>query len=110
MRRLVVAAVLAAALGGGDAAGAARDARVTVRLFQFQPAEMAVAAGTPIVWRNADDISHTVTAGTPEHRGGAFHLVMDGAGSTVTLTPAAPGTYPYFCERHPHMRGVIRVP
>jgi plastocyanin len=109
MRRLAAAVAMVGTLGGAGATGAGREADVAVRLFQFRPAEVTVAAGGRVTWRNGDDITHTVTAGTPEGRDAAFDLVMDGAGRAVMLTPAAPGTYPYFCARHPHMRGVVRV-
>ncbi|MGH9168097.1 MAG: plastocyanin/azurin family copper-binding protein [Acidimicrobiia bacterium] len=34
---------------------------------------------------------------------------MDGAGTSGEVTFDEPGTYPYFCARHPHMRGEVRV-
>ena len=62
-----------------------------------------------MTWTNGDDIMHTVTSGVPEQRDGRFveWLARRGAAATVEFTN--PGVYPYFCERHPSMRGEIRV-
>ena len=82
---------------------------VTVQLFQFKPGRTEVEAGTRLTWTNQDDITHTVTSGTPEQRDGRFELPLDGRGATGSVRLAEPGVYPYFCSRHPSMRGEIRV-
>ena len=60
---------------------AATTPEVTVRLFQFRPAALTVPPDHAVAWTNADDIEHTVT----------------------------PGTYHYFCERHPSMTGDLFI-
>lgn len=80
-----------------------------VRLFQFRPIRLEAKPGTPVQWTNRDDITHTVTAGTPGAPQSAFRLVLEGRGATASATFAAPGAYPYFCERHLDMRGEIRI-
>ena len=87
----------------------AMPAAVTVRLFQFQPPALTVTAGTRVVWRNEDDILHTVTSLAGVAPGSGFHRVLDGKGSSIDLTFTEPGAYAYACERHPHMRGEVRV-
>jgi plastocyanin len=82
---------------------------VTVQLFQFKPGQIEVKAGTRLTWTNQDDITHTVTSGTPEQRDGRFELPLDGRGATGIVQLEEPGTYPYFCSRHQSMRGEIRV-
>jgi plastocyanin len=98
-------AVVVAAL----VASAAPTPAVDIQVFQFQPGAVEVRAGTAVTWTNRDDIEHTVTSGDPEHRGGRFDLHLPGRGTTKTVTFNEPGVYPYFCDRHPSMRGEIRV-
>ncbi len=90
-------------------AGAQSEPRVTVRLFQFSPGRLDVNAGTRVVWSNEDQIRHTVTSGTPESPDGRFDLTLADKGASGAVALAQPGLYPYFCARHPHMRGEIRV-
>jgi plastocyanin len=98
-------AVVAAAL----IASAEPIPAVDIRLFQFQPGAVEVRAGATIMWTNRDDIEHTVTSGDPEHRTGRFDLYLPARGTATTVRLGEPGVYPYFCDRHPSMRGEIRV-
>jgi len=92
------------------AAGPARAQQgVTVQLFQFKPGRIEVEAGTRLTWTNQDDITHTVSSGTPEQRDGRFEVPLDGRGATGSVRLEQPGVYPYFCSRHQSMRGEIRV-
>ena len=67
------------------------------------------AAGSKVTFTNQDDITHTVTSGTPESRDGKFSHQLTGKGATATVELTLPGVYPYFCERHRSMRGEIHV-
>ena len=102
-------ALIAGALVAGAAAPGHSQPGVTVRLFQFKPGQIEVKAETRLAWTNQDDITHTVTSGTPEQRDGRFELPLDGRGATGIVQLEKPGTYPYFCSRHQSMRGEIRV-
>lgn len=82
---------------------------VAIKTFQFKPTPLGVKAGTPVTWTNNDEITHTVTSGTPENHDGRFDSSLRGKGTTFSFTFAQPGTYSYFCDRHPSMRGEIRV-
>jgi plastocyanin len=82
---------------------------IDVQIFQFQPAAVEVKAGTAITWTNRDEIEHTVTSGDPEHRTGRFDLHLSSRGTSAKVEFREPGVYPYFCDRHPSMRGEIRV-
>lgn len=106
--RLVLVASLVL-LASASTAPAQSEPRVAVKLFQFQPASLEVKRGTRVVWINHDDITHSATAGIAERRDGRFDLTLPGQGSTASVELKEPGVYPYFCERHPHMRGEIRV-
>jgi plastocyanin len=108
-RRWELGVVLTGALGIAAMAPAPSSPRVEVQLFRFRPARLEVPSGAPVRWTNRDDITHTITAGTPEAPQTAFRLVLGGRGAIADETFAERGTYPYFCERHHHMRGEIRV-
>ena len=91
------------------AASAAPIPAVDIQLFQFQPGAIEVRAGTTVTWTNRDDIEHTVTSGDPGHRTGRFDLRLPGRGASTTVSFSEPGVYHYFCDRHPSMRGEVRV-
>ena len=101
--------LVAGALMLGAAAPAGSESGVTVQLFQFKPDQLEIKVGTRVAWTNQDDITHTVTSGTPEQRDGRFEVMLDGRGARGAVTLETPGIYPYFCNRHHSMRGEIRV-
>lgn len=98
--RTALALIAAALVTGATAPGHSRPG-VTVQLFQFKPGQIEVKAGTRLTWTNQDDITHTVTSGTPEQRDGRFELPLDGRGATGVVQLEKLGTYPYFCRRPP---------
>jgi plastocyanin len=107
---LVVSAWLPIAIAGlVVAAVAAPDAGVTVQLFKFRPDRLEVKAGTRVTWTNQDEINHTVTSGTPEKADRAFDLRLNGKGATGNVEFPRAGVFPFFCERHPAMRGEVHV-
>lgn len=77
--------------------------------FLFDPDEVTIAAGDSITWTNDDKILHTITAGAPETPNGRFDRELNGQETSTSIRFDEPGDYPYFCSRHPHMRGVVRV-
>ena len=93
----------------GLRASAAVAADVTVRLFQFRPATLTMPASGTVTWTNTDDIEHTVTSGEPGRKDGRFEALLPGKGSTFVARGLPPGTYHYFCERHPSMTGDLFV-
>lgn len=82
---------------------------ITIQTFQFKPAKLEAKVGTQITWTNQDDIRHTVTSGTPEKKDGRFDAPLAGKGTGFSFAFTEPGTYPYFCDRHQHMRGEIQA-
>jgi plastocyanin len=82
---------------------------VEVSGFVFRPDALEVEVGSTVVWRNRDRILHTVTSGTPDDPDGVFDETMNGAGDEAKVTFDTPGTYRYFCSRHPFMQGEVRV-
>ncbi len=104
---ILVAAVVPA-LSAGSAAAQPQQG-VTIQTFQFKPTPIEVPAGAKVLFTNGDDITHTVTSGTPESRDGKFNHQLAGKGATATVELTQPGVYPFFCDRHRSMRGEIRV-
>lgn len=87
----------------------AADGEVAIRLFAFTPTPLTVKSGATVTWTNNDDITHTVTSGTPAGKDGRFEARLAGMQASFRRTFAAAGTYPYFCERHPNMVGEVFV-
>ena len=77
---------------------------VEIRNFAFQPPDLTVPAGSPIVWTNADAAPHTVTADD-----GSFDSSVLSQGNAFRLVPDQRGDFPYFCTIHPFMRAVLHV-
>ena len=101
------AAALAPA--GGVAASAASGPSISIQTFQFRPTPLEVQAGTRVTWINQDDITHTITSGTPGKQDGRFDSRLEGKGAAFSYTFDQPGTYSYYCNRHQSMRGEIHV-
>jgi plastocyanin len=72
--------------------------------FNFDPAETFVAAGGTVRWTNTGQSPHTATSTTLLFQSGAI-----APGTQFSVLLAAPGDYPFFCEIHPTMTGVIHV-
>jgi plastocyanin len=82
------------------------DVTVAIQDFAYDPPSLTVAAGTTILWTNADNVPHTVTADDGE----SFASDIFGENGTYQLVaPAAPGSYPYHCALHPFMTATLTV-
>ena len=119
--------LLAAACGGADptptptsppeatatatptaTAGPAPDgAALPIQNFAHQ--DLTVEAGTAITWTNLDGASHTVTAGTPGDKTGAFDSGSLSRGGTFSNTFDQKGSFAYFCAIHPSMTATVTV-
>jgi plastocyanin len=82
---------------------------IAIQTFQFKPSPLEIKAGTKVTWVNQDEITHTITSGTPENRDGRFDSPLEGKGAAFSTILDRPGTYTYFCNRHLSMRGEIHV-
>ena len=100
-RALLIAATLGAVL---SLPARAEDMEVNIDNFAFTPKELSVKTGTTIVFRNRDDIPHTVVAAK-----GEFHSKALDTGDGFSFTFTKPGSYGYFCGLHPKMQGRIVV-
>lgn len=77
---------------------------VKIDNFTFSPPTLTVPAGTTVMWKNEDDIPHTVTSTTK-----AFKSQALDTDDNFSFTFTTPGVYEYFCSLHPHMTGKIVV-
>lgn len=108
-RAMTVTAALALWLAAIGQAVADQAVDAKIQLFQFQPKDLSVPAGTTVTWRNGDDIEHSVTAGKPGKESGAFDSGFFKKDGTYNFTFKEPGTYTYFCKRHPSMTAKVTV-
>jgi plastocyanin len=83
-------------------------ATIEIRLFRF-PEIVEISVGATVTWSNRDGTRHTVTHGIPDEAGTVFDSEFFTQGESFSFTFLEPGDYPYFCLRHNHMQGVIRV-
>lgn len=104
--RITAAAVL---LLAAIAPACAETADAKIKLFQFQPNTLEIAAGTTVRWVNGDDIEHSVTAGAPGQETGAFDSGFFKKNDGFEHNFAEPGTFTYFCKRHPSMKASVAV-
>lgn len=91
--------------GDTGAADSADAVQVSISDFTFNPDPVTISVGQSVTWTNEDSAPHTATAQDRE-------VLQSGTlnqGESYTQTFDTPGTYEYFCEFHPDMKGVIIV-
>lgn len=91
-------------LTANDLAPPPAAASVAMDGTRFAPADLTVAPGDTVTWRNTDPFPHNVTA-----TGGAFRSGDLDPDGRWQLHAPGPGVYPYTCTLHPGMKGVLRV-
>jgi plastocyanin len=115
MRHALIAALLGAALlagcgsddeGAAAPAGAASTTKIDIKDFKYSPTPATVKAGETVTVPNEDDAPHTLTASSSKSDFDSGTIKGNATGS-VTFTK--PGTYAYFCEFHPYMKGSVTV-
>jgi len=89
-------------VGGGMPQIGAAD--VTIVDFAFDPLTVFVSAGDTVDWYNAGAAPHTVTSNT-----GLFDSGTINPGGRYSYTFDEAGAYPYYCDFHPQMIGVVVV-
>lgn len=79
----------------------------------FDPHEAIVDVGGEVTWTNSDTAAHTVTSGDlnkdPDNVGTKFDSSLFGPGKTFPHKFDEAGTFPYFCQVHPWMVGIVTV-
>jgi plastocyanin len=74
----------------------AAESTVDVRMFRFGGGSVDVKAGDRVRWITGDEITHTVTSGTPGRPDGRFDQKLQGKGAAATVEFKDRGVYPYF--------------
>jgi plastocyanin len=112
-RVLILATALsvsAIACDSGDAtsttsAAAAEEQTVEIADLAFAPEELTIAAGSAVTWVNMDpSLPHTATSDDEVFDSGNLT-----EGDEFSFTFEEAGTFSYFCQVHPTMRGTIVV-
>jgi plastocyanin len=97
------AASSSSASAAGPATAAANGPEITIKDFGFTtPA--SVSPGATVGVNNMDSVAHTVTANS----GNAFDDPAPPGNSSFTA-PMSAGSYPFHCNIHPEMHGVLVV-
>jgi plastocyanin len=83
---------------------AAKSEKVQIVEFTYQPDPVVVQVGGKVIWQNEDTAPHTSTADD-----GSFDTGTIEKGKLGSATFKEAGTFTYFCEIHPTMRGTVEV-
>lgn len=118
-RRFVLAGGLLLFTMAVAAPALAATIAVSIADRTFAPADIVVAKGDTVTWTVTKSISepHTVTSGVSSDAapGSIFDSKLENGaklqdtGATFSFTFEATGTYAYFCQIHPDMKGSVTV-
>jgi plastocyanin len=92
-------------IGGGSPRGDSGQtgmSDVSIVDFAFQPTAIFVGVGETVEWTNTGNADHTVDSDTE-----IFESDIIDPGETYSYTFGEPGIFPYHCDIHPHMRGMV---
>jgi plastocyanin len=96
-----------AAASSGSSAGSQTGGPQTVAIkgFAYAPADLTVVKGTAVEFPNEDGSPHTATS----EDSGAFDTGTIEPGKSAELTFDETGSFAYYCQFHPFMKGTIIV-
>lgn len=83
---------------------AKKSEKVDIIEFTYQPDPVMVQTGGKVIWQNQDAAPHTATADDESWDTGTIEK-----GKIGSETFKETGTFAYFCEIHPDMRGTVEV-
>lgn len=83
---------------------AKKSEKVDIVEFTYQPDPVVVQVDGKVIWQNQDTAPHTATADD-----GSFDTGTIEKGKLGSATFKEAGTFAYFCEIHPDMRGTVEV-
>jgi plastocyanin len=83
---------------------AADTQTVTIDNFSFKPEVITVKPGTHVIFKNQDDLPHTVVI--PDMKVSSSMMDTDGS---YEADFEKPGEFKYFCGVHPMMTGKVIV-
>src|SRR6201982_4016383 len=85
--------------------GDAKENKIEIKDFAFNPQTITVKSGEKITWINRDGEPHTVVSvGKKFQKSSALDTDQE-----FSIIAGAPGTYKYCCPVHPKMTGTIVV-
>jgi plastocyanin len=84
---------------------AAKENKIEIKDFAFNPQTITVKSGEKITWINRDEEPHTIVSVEKQFKKSSA-LDTD---QEFTIIAGSPGTYSYFCSVHPKMTGTIVV-
>ena len=87
-----------------DAAPARGAARVAIRNFAFEPAQITVSVGQSLTWQNDDGAPHGLV-----FKDGTTGIDLLLPGKSFARTFDKPGVYEYACPVHPYMTARVTV-
>ncbi len=91
--------------GVASAAPAApRTHTVLIRMYKYVPAVLTVSSGDVVVWKNEDNVPHSVT--TVEK---GFDSGYIATGTSWKFTVGKTGELFYYCTYHPNMKAKLVV-
>jgi len=85
--------------------GNAKENKIEIKDFAFNPQNITVKSGEKITWINRDEEPHTIVSVEKQFKKSSA-LDTD---QEFTVVAGSPGTYSYFCSVHPKMTGTIIV-
>src|SRR3954453_14220435 len=88
----------------GDQKKGADHHEVSISGMKFDPDKLEIKPGDTVVWTNADDRDHTVTA-----KDGSFKSDNLGKGDTFEHKFTKAGKFTYACSYHPRMKATVIV-
>lgn len=83
---------------------ASKSEKVEIVEFTYQPDPVVVQAGGKVIWQNQDAAPHTATADDDSWDTGTIEK-----GKIASETFKEAGTFSYYCEIHPTMKGTVEV-
>ncbi len=100
----------AATASGSPPPGAGTVLMVTIKNFQFSPANPQVSPGERIEVKNLDPVAHSLTSGPAAKFAKFFNtgLIQQGQVKFI-VAPKQPGAYPFYCVVHHFMTGMMVV-
>ena len=80
--------------------------KVLIENSTFVPSNLTISQNTVVTWTNNDLVAHHIISNEDPV---AFESGILEQGSDFNFTFTETGTYPYRCEIHPEMKGIITV-
>lgn len=82
-------------------------ALVNITNSRFDPTEVEIEVGESVSFRNNDGFNHTITS--KDDSPFAYDSGNLGESATYVQAYGEPGTFNFFCQIHPTMRGTVTV-